>query len=149
MSLPPCIYFSCHPHQEGIFVEETASNNFIFNNTLRRNGAGIGVYANAVGPVATNMFVGNLCEDNKGNAITAGGYGHDPKKISLGNIFASNIARNNGGHNGGQFDVHHGATTGDVWTNNQAMGAAPAYCSVPYNSSSTVIFDPAPLTAQP
>ena len=63
--------------EEGIFVEETASNNFvssprapppplwlgsyesdgcvqIFNNTVRRNGCGIGVYSNAVGPVAGN-----------------------------------------------------------------------------------------------
>ena len=43
--------------EEGIFAEETASNNFIFNNTLRRNGCGIGVYSNAVGPVAGNMFM--------------------------------------------------------------------------------------------
>lgn len=37
--------------EEGIFVEETASGNFVFNNTLRRNGCGIGLYSNAVGPV--------------------------------------------------------------------------------------------------
>ena len=37
--------------EEGIFVEETASGNFIFNNTVRRNGCGIGVYSMAVGPV--------------------------------------------------------------------------------------------------
>lgn len=35
--------------EEGIFVEETASGNFVFNNTLRRNGCGIGVYSMAVG----------------------------------------------------------------------------------------------------
>ena len=39
--------------EEGIFVEETASGNFVFNNTLRRNGCGIGVYSNAVGPMDT------------------------------------------------------------------------------------------------
>lgn len=37
--------------EEGIFVEETASGNFVFNNTARRNGAGISLYSNAVGPV--------------------------------------------------------------------------------------------------
>ena len=63
---------------------------------------GIGVYSNAVGPVAGNMFVANVAEDNRGNAITTGGVGHVPSKTSLGNIFASNIARNNAGHNGGQ-----------------------------------------------
>ena len=34
--------------EEGIFVEETAHNNAIVNNTCRRNANGIGVYANAV-----------------------------------------------------------------------------------------------------
>jgi hypothetical protein len=133
--------------QEGIFVEETASSNFIFNNTLRRNGAGIGVYSNAVGPVTGNMFIGNHCEGNRGNAISTGGYGHNPKKASIGNIFASNTATNNGGHNGGQYDVHHGPTLGDMWTNNHATGTAPAYCAVPSDSSETVIFEPTPLLA--
>jgi hypothetical protein len=126
-------------------VEETASNNFIFNNTLRRNACGIGVYSNAVGPVAGNMFIGNLMEDNRGSAMTTGGVGHVPSKTSLGNIFASNVARNNAGHNGGQLNVHHGATLGDMWTDNTVEGAAPAYCSVPNNSTETVIFDPSAL----
>jgi hypothetical protein len=133
--------------EEGIFVEETASNNFIFNNTLRRNGCGIGVYSNAVGPVAGNMFINNLMEDNKGNALTTGGVGHVPSKTSLGNIFASNMARNNGGHDGGQYNVHHGATLGDFWTDNlvEDTGGSPPYCSLPNNSSETVIFDPTPI----
>jgi parallel beta-helix repeat protein len=133
--------------EEGIFVEETASNNFIFNNTVRRNGCGIGVYSNAVGPVAGNMFINNLMEDNKGNALTTGGMGHVPSKTSLGNIFASNVARNNGGHDGGQYNVHHGATLGDFWTDNSVVGNvdSPAYCSLPNNSSETVIFDPTPI----
>jgi parallel beta-helix repeat protein len=129
--------------EEGIFVEETAKNNFIFNNTLRRNGCGIGVYANAAGPVTGNMIIGNTMEDNRGNAITAGGYGHDPSRISSGNVFASNTARNNVGHNGGQLNVHHGATVGDKWTDNHVFGAAPAYApSVPNNSTEVIIFEP-------
>jgi endoglucanase len=130
---------------EGIFVEETASGNFIFNNTLRRNGCGIGVYANAVGPVANNMFIGNLAEDNRGNAITAGGYGHNPNKVSSGNIFASNVAKNNLGHDGGQFNVHHGANVGDLWTDNTVTGATEAYGRMPHNASMVVVFDPSPL----
>ena len=125
------------------------------------------------------MFVANVAEDNRGNAITTGGVGHVPSKTSLGNIFASNIARNNAGHNGGQcalptplpahrrkqpsasppaadpraeshaprYDVHHGATLGDFWTDNHAEAeeAVPVYAAVPENSSETVIFEPTPL----
>lgn len=40
--------------EEGIFVEETAHDNTIFNNTCSNNGNGIGLYSNAVGPVANN-----------------------------------------------------------------------------------------------
>jgi len=121
------------------------------------------------------VFVANVAEDNRGNAITTGGVGHVPSKTSLGNIFASNIARNNAGHNGGQcalptpspahrsnparaadpraesraprYDVHHGATLGDFWTGNHAEAeeAVPVYAAVPENSSETVIFEPTPL----
>ena len=127
--------------EEGIFVEETASGNFVFNNTLRRNGCGIGVYSNAVGPVDHNLIVANVAEGNAGNAITAGGYGHDPRKISSGNIFAANIARDNAGHNGGQYNAHHGATAGDLWTGNSAESmSVPAYApSLPNNASAVVV----------
>lgn len=93
------------------------------------------------------MFVNNLMEDNKGNALSIGGVGHVPSKTSLGNIFASNGAKNNGGHDGGQCNVHHGATLGDFWTNNTVEGTtdSPAYCSIPNNSSETVNFDPTPI----
>jgi parallel beta-helix repeat protein len=40
--------------EEGIFVEETAHDNMVFNNTCANNGNGIGIYSNAVGPVANN-----------------------------------------------------------------------------------------------
>ena len=49
------------------------------------------------------------------------------------------------GHNGGQYDVHHGATLGDLWTGNTATGDATAYCGDPHNSSQVVIFEPEPL----
>ena len=122
-------------------MEETASGNFVFNNTLRRNGCGIGVYSNAVGPVDHNLIVANVAEGNAGNAITAGGYGHDPRKISSGNIFAANIARDNAGHNGGQYNAHHGATAGDLWTGNSAESmSVPAYApSLPNNASAVVV----------
>ena len=43
-----------------------------------------------------------------------GGYGHNPIKMSLNNIFAGNQIVNNGGHDGGQVNIHHGATTGET-----------------------------------
>ena len=58
--------------EEGIFVEETASFNVVINNTCRRNGAGISLYSNAVGPVANNFIVNNRVENNRGNGLSAG-----------------------------------------------------------------------------
>jgi len=91
------------------------------------------------------MFIGNMLEENRGNAITAGGLGHNPSKVSVRNIFASNTARNNEGHNGGQYNIHHGATLGDFWTDNHASGTAPAYAPLPNNVSQAVVFEPSPL----
>ena len=48
------------------------------------------------------MIIANVLESNRGNAISAGGYGHPATKQSEGNIFASNFAANNAGHDGGQ-----------------------------------------------
>lgn len=131
--------------EEGIFVEETAHGNFIFNNTVRRSGSGIGVYSNAVGPVADNMIIANTLEGNYGCAITAGGVGHNPEKTSKGNIFAGNAAIDNAGHDGGQYDIHHGATLGDLWIGNTAVGPAATYTVSPQNATEVVVFDPAPL----
>jgi hypothetical protein len=126
--------------EEGIFVEETASGNFIFNNTLRRNANGIGLYANAVGPVANNMIVGNVLEDN-GGGITAGGYGHDPKKQSESNIFASNVLRGNTGSS--QINPAHGEVVGDYWVSNSCEGDAACWRQpLPHSSASVAIFDP-------
>ena len=137
--------------EEGIFVEETANGNFVFNNTIRRCGSGIGLYSNAVGPVANNMVIGNRISEVSGDAITAGGVGHPSTKVSMGNIFASNVATNNGGHDGGQFMIHHGATLGDFWTDNVATSddARPGQSAeyTPWhNSSEVVVFDPAPVS---
>ena len=121
-------------------MEETASGNFIFNNTCRRNGNGIGLYANAVGPVAQNMVVGNVLEAN-GGGLTAGGYGHDPKKQSEGNVFAANVLRGNGGSS--QINPAHGAVVGDYYVANSCAGDAACWRQpLPASSASVAIFDP-------
>ena len=93
------------------------------------------------------MIINNYLQDNLGNAITAGGSG--PRTgmdhSSIGNIFANNVAVNNLGQNGGQYDVRHGSVIGDFWTGNTAVGSAPAWCAVPENVSETVVFDPDPI----
>lgn len=126
--------------EEGIFVEETASGNFIFNNTCRRNRNGIGLYANAVGPVANNMVIGNLLKEN-GGGLTVGGYGHNPKKSSSGNIFASNVLAGNGGSS--QINPAHGAVSGDYWTGNRCGGDAACWRQpLPRNNADVAIFEP-------
>ena len=55
-----------------------------------------GVYSNAVGPVTNNVFVGNILQDNVKSGITAGGYGHNPTKTSLHNVFIGNSGAGNG-----------------------------------------------------
>ena len=54
---------------------------------------------------------------------------------------AANIARDNAGHNGGQYNAHHGATAGDLWTGNSAESmSVPAYApSLPNNASAVVV----------
>lgn len=122
--------------REGIFVEETASNNVIVGNTLSHNpnGWGLGVYSNAVGPVQGNVFIGNVVEENKGG-ITAGGTGKDEKKHSESNVFVDNNINNNGiGAN-----VHHGATQGDFWTGNVN---GDSWTGDVHNSDNVAVFDP-------
>lgn len=135
--------------EEGIFVEESASGNFIFNNTIR--GAqknGIGVYSNVVGPVTMNMIIGNTIIGNK-HGMSAGAVGHDPKKQSLKNIFASNYLEGNGdgGHaGGGQVETRHGPTDsvhGDFWTSNEIVGDGFPYRQpLPADGEGVVIFEP-------
>ena len=124
---------------QGIFVEETAHNNFVFNNTVRRSaGNGIDVYSMDVGPVSANIIAGNTLEDNGACGLTSGGYGHDPIKHAESNIFVGNVARRNGA---GSFKILHGAVQGDHWVSND--GEAPEWVgSDPHSSANVSVFDP-------
>jgi hypothetical protein len=126
--------------EEGIFIEETASGNFIFNNTIHRSRMGIGIYSGAVGPVQHNMIIGNTITGNSAG-MTAGGYGH-PTKQSQYNIFASNYLEGNGDPNGPQINPIHGAVRGDFWTSNVIVGSGFPYHPLPANISGVAIFDP-------
>merc|ERR1712194_155298 len=101
--------------KQGIFVEESAHDNIIVgNNVYDNSGEGIAVYANAVGPVASNIFVGNSITKNGKRGISSGGYGHAPNKHAEENIFVDNfISGNAEGAN-----IHHGDTQGDLWLSN-------------------------------
>ena len=122
------------------------AGNLIFNNTVRRANHGIGVYSNAVGPVANNLIIGNTLEDNFGGGITSGGYGHVVylNKYSLQNVFASNVLQNNGNGpiSAWEMDPKHGAASGDYWTDNRVVGDGVEYREVPSNGSAVVIFEP-------
>lgn len=127
-------------NKEGIFVEETASGNFVFNNTVRgNNGNGIALYANAVGPVQGNMIIRNTIIGNR-QALSAGGMGHNPKKQSQDNIFASNTVVESGVTN-----PSHGPARGDYWTDNSfnfSKGSRfPWHLPLPHNSEAVAIFD--------
>ena len=123
--------------EEGIFVEETASANFVFNNTCRRNGNGIGVYANAVGPVEGNIFAANVLEANTGMGMSSGGYGHAPNKYAGNNVFVANTARGNGR---GGFNIAHGATVKEYWVNNDNSDGFVG--TVPHSSANVSVFEP-------
>ena len=58
---------------QGIFVEETASGNFIFNNTLRNNRNGIAIYSLDVGPVIGNIIANNVVENSEMYGVSSGG----------------------------------------------------------------------------
>jgi hypothetical protein len=63
--------------------------------------------------------------------------------MSLGNVFASNTFINNRGD--AQANVHHGATSGDLWTANifESAVEVPSYSYfAQHNASAVVIFDP-------
>ena len=102
---------------EGIFVEETAHDNVICMNTCRRNGNGIGVYSHTVGPVKSNVFFGNVVQNNTGNGITSGGMGHDRLNMlhSESNVFFENMAGGNNGNSGVEFNPLHGAVQQNYW----------------------------------
>ena len=124
--------------EEGIFVEETAHNNVITSNICRRNRNGIGVYSNAVGPVANNVIVGNTVTNNIGDGITAGGVGHDPTKHSDSNLFVANRAHDN---TQSAFTPSHGATENDYWVGNTA-DRAPVFGRTSGENRNASVFDP-------
>lgn len=50
-------------------LQETATNNFIFNNTASNNGNnGIALYSSVVGPVTGNIIAANTVENNAGRS---------------------------------------------------------------------------------
>lgn len=103
---------------QGIFVEESASGNFIFNNTVRNNSNGIEVYSNVVGPVISNIFAANVVEKNTRYGITSGGVGNETKSTHAeSNIFVANHASDNGM---AAFEVNHGHVEKDYWVSNTA-----------------------------
>ena len=87
----------------------------ICSNTCRRNGNGIGVYTHTVGPVKSNVFFGNIVENNTAYGITSGGFGHDPTLHSDSNVFFENFARGNNGNSGVEFNTQHGAVIQNYW----------------------------------
>ena len=126
---------------QGIFVEETASGNFIFNNTLRRNFNGIAVYSLDVGPVIGNIIANNVVEDSIAHGFSSGGGNDDPSKHAEKNIFVSNTARNNAQ---GDFQIAHGTVVGDYWVANKAAeGDEITWAgNNPMNSNNVSVFEP-------
>jgi hypothetical protein len=126
---------------QGIFVEETASGNFIFNNTLRRNLNGIAVYSLDVGPVTGNIIANNLVEDSLVRGFSSGGGNGDSTKHAEKNIFVSNTARNNVK---GDFMVAHGAVVGDYWVSNVAGDGDEIVWdgADPQSSANVSVFEP-------
>ena len=124
--------------EEGIFVEETAHDNVIVANTCRRNGNGIGVYSNAVGPVANNFFIGNQLSANLAFGLTAGGYGHTANKHSEGNVFVANT----GTGNVRGMNPMHGSVHGDYWIGNTDDAANGTWYTTPAASANVSMFEP-------
>lgn len=120
---------------EGIFVEETATDNMVVGNTVSNNHNGIGVYSNVVGPVKGNMIVGNIATKNTRYGISSGGVGHEPFKHSDHNLFVGNQISGNAAPS----NIHHGATQGDLWINNIN---SDGWGEDPHFSASVGVFDP-------
>jgi hypothetical protein len=49
----------------------------------------------ADGPVTQNLVLSNRLVDNRHYGLTVGGYGHSNTKMSLFNVFASNVIQGN------------------------------------------------------
>ena len=125
---------------QGIFVEETASGNFIFNNTLRRNRNGIQLYSLDVGPVSGNIVAGNVVEDSSAHGISSGGgSGANGPQHAEKNVVVGNVARNNAA---GDYWVNHGSVVGDFWVSNDAESDIPWAGEDPQSSASVSVFEP-------
>ena len=124
---------------QAIFVEETASGNFVFNNTMRRNINGIAIYSLDVGPVIGNIIANNVVVDSIKRGYSSGGGNADPSNHAEKNIFVGNYARNNGG---GDFMISHGATVGDYWISNEGNSNIIWDGNDPLNSDIVAVFEP-------
>lgn len=127
---------------QAIFVEETASGNFIFNNTLTKNLNGIAVYSLDVGPVQGNIIANNRIEDSVKYGISAGGGLEDATRESKNNIFVGNILKNNAE---GDCWIQHGSdgsVEGDYWVSNVGDGQKIDWQANPESSSAVSVFDP-------
>ncbi|GMI30601.1 hypothetical protein TrCOL_g2220 [Triparma columacea] len=101
---------------QGIFVEETASGNFIFNNSVSHNTNGIELYSLTVGPVTGNIIANNRVVKNLKKGISSGGGNADASNHADSNIFVGNKASGNGE---GDLWVNHGHIQNDFWVSNE------------------------------
>ena len=122
--------------QEGIYIEQNATDNYIFNNTVFRNKYGISVYSNQTGPVSGNYIVRNTVASNQ-IGISSGGTAKGTNSAKS-NAFVDNVAINN------QFDYdpNNGVTEGDYWTGNTVAGTGQEFESIPALNADTAIFKP-------
>merc|ERR1712228_730583 len=111
-------------------------NVVVGNNVFSNDLEGIAVYANAVGPVSNNVFIGNSLTNNGRRGISSGGYGHDPNKVAENNMFVGNFISGNAEEG---VNIHHGATQGDVWMNNDNQDS---WADDPKNNSAVAVFNP-------
>ncbi|GMI03627.1 hypothetical protein TrRE_jg8635 [Triparma retinervis] len=100
---------------QGIFVEETASGNFIFNNTVSYNVNGIELYSLTVGPVMGNIVANNRVFKNLRKGISSGGGNGEEKNHADSNVFVGNEASGNGE---GDLFANHGHVQNDYWVSN-------------------------------
>ena len=108
--------------QEGIFVEEMATSNLVFNNIMRKNTNGITTYALWEGPAKFNKFINNIVYDNVNNGMADGGGGkringkyYQDELFTEESFFIGNVGWNNGR---GDFQYFHGVLKGGYWAHN-------------------------------
>ena len=102
---------------QAIFVEETASGNFVFNNTLRNNFNGVAVYSLTVGPVVGNIIANNVIEKTVNIGVSSGGGDANYTNHAEDNVFVGNKVSGSGE---ADCQVMHGHVVGDYWVGNEA-----------------------------